>query len=141
LISTAIFVTSIAALITIFIVITRVQVKESSVAEVQQQAQFLQTQIQYYIQNARLVDMSGDTPSGVLKLRESNLSADPTYIFQNITNGLAGYRKLDEGAGTSTVDSSGNRLVVHSLRPRTLGLRSKQNRISGCERAPRGTSG
>src|SRR6266404_6809623 len=32
-------------------------------------------------------------------------------------------------------------VAVHSLRPRALGLRSKQNRISGCERAPRGTSG
>jgi prepilin-type N-terminal cleavage/methylation domain-containing protein len=81
LISTALFTLTVTGLIVIFTVITGIQVKESGVVEVNQQAQTLQTQIQYYIQNARLADMTADTTASTLKLRESDQSKDPTYIY------------------------------------------------------------
>jgi type II secretory pathway pseudopilin PulG len=96
--------------VAILVIVTRVQVRQSAAAEVNQQSQFLTQTIQYYVQNARLVDMTADTSAGTLKLRESDPTKDPTYVFLgiNITNGLIGYWKLDEGSGTSTADSSGN---------------------------------
>ncbi len=110
MISTAIFVVTVGALIVIFVVITKIQVKESGVAEVNQQSQFLLGQIQYYIQNARLVDMTADVANGTLKLREADPTKDPTYISLGsaISNGLVGYWNLDEGSGASAADSSGN---------------------------------
>ena len=110
LISTALFTLTVTALIVIFVVITSIQVKESGVTEVNQQSQFLLGQIQYYIQNARLVDMTADSAASTLKLRESDPTKDPTYITlgSNITNGLLGWWKFDETSGTSTADSSGN---------------------------------
>ena len=54
---------------------------QSASAEVSQQAQFLQSQIQYYIQNSRLADMPLDTVENALVLREMNSANDPTVIY------------------------------------------------------------
>ena len=92
-----------AMFVTILVVVTRVQLRQSSASEVNQQTQFLTQTIQYYVQNARLVDMTADVATSTLKLRESNLSNDPTYIYLSSSTV---YLKVTDG-GTPTPLNSG----------------------------------
>ncbi len=87
LIFSAIFSLIIGTFITILVSVVDVQVSQSASAEVAQQGQFLEQQIQYYVQGARLVDMPVDTAQGSLRLRESASSSDPTSIMLSAAPG------------------------------------------------------
>jgi hypothetical protein len=108
LVFAALFSAVMIGLVTIFIVIVRVQSRQLSANEVETQGQFLVQQIQYYVQSARLVDMPVDSVADTLKVREATLSSDPTYISQNNLNGLVAYWKLNDATGTIAHDSSGD---------------------------------
>lgn len=75
-----IFTVSVIGLMTLLVVITGVQTKEAASSEVSSQSQFLLQQLQYYIQNARIVDMTRDVSTSTLTLREFLSAQDPTYI-------------------------------------------------------------
>jgi prepilin-type N-terminal cleavage/methylation domain-containing protein len=80
LIAVAIFAVVIVFFITMFLSITRVQVRQSSLAEVNGQSQFLLQELQYYIGQSSLIDMPSDTPTTTLKLRMPMAAQDPTLI-------------------------------------------------------------
>ncbi|MDE2019473.1 MAG: hypothetical protein KGJ13_03940, partial [Patescibacteria group bacterium] len=76
----------VVSFITIFLVITRVQVRQASLAEVNGQSQYLLQELQYYIGRASLISIPQDTPTTTLELRMPDLAEDPTWItLQNGT--------------------------------------------------------
>ncbi len=80
LISMAMFAIVSVSFIVVFIAIVNVQTRQSSQSDVTQQSQTLLEQLQYYIESARLADMTLDTPASAITLRMANPAIDPTVI-------------------------------------------------------------
>ncbi len=112
LIFSSIFVVVIIGFVTALIMILRVQTRESSQTDVSSQGQFLVQQIQYYIQSARLVDMTQDVPETTLVLRETVASStlDPTKIML-----IGGTVYLSKGANGVLQPLTSNKVVVSNL--------------------------
>jgi type II secretory pathway pseudopilin PulG len=110
LIFMAILSASVAGLITILVAVTRVQGRQSSANEVQTQGQFLLQQIQYYVQAARLLDMTQDVATGTLKMRTFDLTVDPSFV--NVSTGTA---YLQQGANGTPQALTSNRVTVSNL--------------------------
>lgn len=106
LIFTAIFTIVVVAFIGILITITRVQTRQTSVAEVNQQSEFLLQQIQYYIERSSLVELAQDTATSTLKLRMNVSSTDPTYIYASGT--IAYLKQTDAGVAQALTSSKVN---------------------------------
>lgn len=109
LLAIAIFSFVIVAFITMFLVITRVQVRQSSLAEVNSQSQFLLQEIQYYVEQSSLIDMPTDTPTTTLKMRMPGAAIDPTIITL-----ASGTLYLQQGTGTLQALSS-NKVSISNL--------------------------
>jgi prepilin-type N-terminal cleavage/methylation domain-containing protein len=87
LIATALFSIVIISFITILVSVTRVQVQQTSAAEVNQQSQFLLQEVQYYVGHASLIDMTADAATTTLRLRMAASSSDPTIV--TVSGGIA----------------------------------------------------
>ncbi len=111
LVFVAIFTVAIVGFITIFIAVTRVQSRQSSASDVETQGQFLVQQIQYYIQSARLVDMTLDTATSTLTVRQTAASSslDPTTVSL-----ATGTIYLTQGSGSAQALTS-NKVTVSSV--------------------------
>lgn len=94
----------------ILVVIVRVQARESGVAEVTSQSNFVLRTIQDTVERASFIDMVQDSATSTLKLRMASSSADPTYIY--VAGGGVYIKETD--AGTPVVLSS-SRVTVSSL--------------------------
>jgi type II secretory pathway pseudopilin PulG len=105
----AIFAVIIVAFVGAFVAITRVQTGQSSQAEVESQSQFLLEKIQYYVEQASLIDMPADTPTTTLTLRMSNPAADPTYL--TVTNGILYVQQTATG---TPIALSSNQVTISS---------------------------
>jgi hypothetical protein len=105
----AIFVLVIVGFTTVLITVTRVQTRQSSSIEVDQQSQFLLQQFQYYITQSSLIDIPQDTPTSTLILRMGNSAIDPTTITIN-----SGAVYLQQGANPAAPLTS-NRVSVSGL--------------------------
>src|SRR5579864_987255 len=112
LVFTAIFSIIMIGLITVFVVTTRVQSRQTSANEVETQGQFLLQQIQYYVQTARLVNMTQDVATGTLTLAETlaSSSLDPTVI--NLATGTV---YLTQGVGGAAQALTSNKVTVSGL--------------------------
>ncbi len=111
LVFVAISAIAIVAFVGILIVVLRLQVGQSSSAEVQTDSTALLQQIQYYVQNASLVDIPMDTPTSTLLLRMGNGSVDPTTITLSSSTGMV---YIQQGGGTPQPLTS-NRIVISNL--------------------------
>lgn len=110
LIFLGIFAGTSAAFITILITVTRVQVRQASVADVSEQSQFLLQQVQYYISRSSLVDIPQDTPTSTLRLLTGIAAQDPTYIT------LASGTVYLQQTATGTLQAlTSNKLTVSDL--------------------------
>jgi prepilin-type N-terminal cleavage/methylation domain-containing protein len=109
LITMAIFAIVAVSFTVIFVAIVNVQNHESSRTEVAQQSQFLAQQLQYYIEDARLVDLPLDTSATTLTLRMSSSSLDPTIITL-----ASGTLYLQQGSGTPAQAITTSRVSVSS---------------------------
>jgi competence protein ComGC len=112
LIFIAVFSAVIIGFVTMLIAVIRVQSRQSSSSEVGTQAQFLLQQIEYYVTSARLVDMTQDSATSTLKLRESVASStlDPTFITL-----ASGTVYLQQGVGSALQALTSNKVVVTGL--------------------------
>ncbi|MFH1246577.1 MAG: type II secretion system protein [Candidatus Liptonbacteria bacterium] len=95
LIFTAIFSLMAIAFMTILVVVSRIQVREGAVAEVNQVSNYLMRTIENGVQGASLIDLPADTATTTLKLRMASSSADPTYIY--LSNGTVYIKEMDSG--------------------------------------------
>ena len=110
LIFAAIFSFVVVTFITIFILVTNVQIRESSQAEVNGQSQYLLQQVQYYVERASLVDIPQDTPTSTLKLFLGVNSQDPTYL--TLTGGTVYLQQTATGTPQALTSS---KVTVSSL--------------------------
>lgn len=83
LIFAAIFSVITLSFITILVGVTRVQVRQGSSAEVNQQSQFLLETVQRYVESSSLVEMTANAPVNTLRLRMAASAVDPTLIYSN----------------------------------------------------------
>ncbi|MCR4328713.1 MAG: hypothetical protein NUV53_04360 [Patescibacteria group bacterium] len=79
----------------ILVSITRVQVRQTAAAEVNQQSQFLIQTVQYYVEQSSVVDMDENSPTSTLKLRMVASSSDPLYIY--LSGGVVYLQQTDNG--------------------------------------------
>lgn len=104
----AIFTVVMIIFVTILVAVVRVQGRQSSVAEVNQQSQFLLQQIQYFVERSSLIDMPQDASTSTLRLRMPAASEDPTSI--TLSGGTA---YLQQGGAQTPLTS--NKVSVSSL--------------------------
>ncbi|MGB7957655.1 MAG: prepilin-type N-terminal cleavage/methylation domain-containing protein [Minisyncoccia bacterium] len=109
LIATAIFTLVIVAFIGIFILMVGVQARQSSVAAVNEQSQFLLQKIQYYVELSSNVSTTQDVATQTLTLRMPSSSIDPTVI--SLSGGVAYLQQ----AGGALQPLTSNQVVVSNL--------------------------
>lgn len=80
-----IFTLTVASFLTVLVAMTRVQVRQSGAAEVNQQSQFLLQTIQRYVEQSSMIELAKDTATTTLRLRMASSSYDPTLIFASGT--------------------------------------------------------
>lgn len=112
LIFTAIFAVVMIGIVTVLVVITRVQSDQSSKIDVTTQGQFLIQQIQYDVRAARLVDMADSAATGTLQLRETAASSsiDPVTVY---ASGSVAY--VQQGAGGTPTALTTGKVNVSAL--------------------------
>jgi prepilin-type N-terminal cleavage/methylation domain-containing protein len=110
LISITIFSVIIVAFVSIFLSVVQVQVRQTSVAEVNQQSQLLLQQLQYYVSQSSLIDMPQDISTTTLKLWLGTNTLDPTYI--TLQNGTV---YLQQTAGGTLQPLTSNKVTVSGL--------------------------
>jgi type II secretory pathway pseudopilin PulG len=110
LIFTGIF-TGLALIVTsILVIVTRIQSRESGVAEVTSQSNFVLRTVQDTVERASMIDMTQDSASSTLALRMASSSVDPTYIYLS-----SGTVYLKETSSGTPVALSSSRVTVSTL--------------------------
>lgn len=110
LVFVGIFTLIIGSFIAILVSIINIQTQQVAISEAEQQGQFLVQQLQYYIQGARLADMTADTATSSLVLRESNPSVDPTTFTLS-----SGTVYLQQGVSGALQALTSNKVVVSGI--------------------------
>jgi len=85
LLFSAIFSVLVVVFVTILVSVTRVQVRQEAVTEVNGQSQFILQTVQRYVERSSLVDMAAGVPSSTLTLRMASSSGDPAVIYASGT--------------------------------------------------------
>lgn len=81
LIFLGIFSFTIIGIISVFLAVSRVGVRQAGALEVSRQSQFLLQTIQYYVEKSALVEMDENISSQNLRLRMGRDADDPIYIY------------------------------------------------------------
>ncbi|RJP43607.1 hypothetical protein C4587_02930 [Candidatus Parcubacteria bacterium] len=110
LIFAAIFAIAIFAFVAILISFTRVEVRQSAAAEVNQQSQFILQTIQRYVEESSAIEMPTDVSTTTMKLRMPGNAADPTYVY---LSGGTLYVKQTDGGQPEPLSS--NRVIVSNV--------------------------
>ena len=109
-VSLAIFTILIIAFISILVSITSIYSRQTGVAEVNQQSQFLLQQIQYYVELSSMIEMNPDVSTTTLKLRMAADAEDPTYIY--LSEGILYLKQTDAG---TAMPLTTNRVIVSDI--------------------------
>lgn len=110
LIYIGIFSVSAVFLISILTVVTQVQLRQTSVGELNQQLSFVNDTVKRLIQTSSLVDMSAGTASTTLSLRMSPSSIDVTKVYAS-SSVLYLEQRTDAGVSTITPLTDSNVIV------------------------------
>ena len=94
----------------VLIIVTRLQARQSAVAQVNQETQFLLQTIQALVADAVLIDMTRDSATSTLRLR-TVAATDPTLVF---ASGTAVYIRQGSG-GSAPTQLISERVSVSSL--------------------------
>jgi len=100
----------VVAFLTILVSVTRVHVRQSAAAEVNQQSQFLLQTIQYHVEQSSIIELDENAATSTLKLRMSASSSDPTYIYLSAN---VMYLKQTDGGAAQPLTS--NKVTVSNL--------------------------
>jgi type II secretory pathway pseudopilin PulG len=106
----AIATVAVVAFVGILVVVVQLQVRQSSAGSVEQESTALLQQLQYYTQNASLINIPINTSTSTLSLRMSSSALDPTTISVN----SSGMVYLQQGSATATPLTS-SRVAVSNL--------------------------
>ncbi len=102
LIYIAIFAVSAVFLVSILTVVTRVQLKQASSHEVEQQIAFVGDTVRRYVQKSNLIDIDPGIATTTLRLRMPSSTADVTLIY---ASGTAMYLEERPISGTTRITS------------------------------------
>jgi competence protein ComGC len=91
------------AFITVLVSITRVHMRQSAAAEVNQQSQFLLQKIQHHIEQSSLIELNANTATSTLRLRMAATSSDPLSIY--LSGGVVYLRETDAGTAVPLTSS------------------------------------
>lgn len=119
----AIFTLSAAFFVAILSSITRVNSRQASFLEVNQQTEFVLSTIRQAVQNSAYIDLENTTASTTLRLRMESSSIDPTLIYYDETEKTI---FMKEGSG-SVAALTDDKVIVDSFLVRkneTLGGKS-----------------
>lgn len=105
LIYTVIFAVSSVFLVGILGAITKIQTKQSSQNEINEQVSFVSNSIQRLVRDSSLVDMTAGVATSTLKLRMTSSTLDPTLIYAD-ASGTAIY--IQEGTSTALALTDSN---------------------------------
>lgn len=86
LVFSAIFTSIAITFVAILVSITRIQVRQNGLSQVNKESLFLVQTIQRLIEGASLVEMATSTPTSTLTLRMSSSTLDPTVVFASTTD-------------------------------------------------------
>lgn len=100
LIYVGIFAVSAVFLVSILTVVTQVQVRQTSVHEVNQQLSFVKDTVQRLVQTSSLVDMDAGVATSTLTLRMASSSIDQTFVYASSSTI---YLKQISSSGTTTI--------------------------------------
>ncbi len=100
LIYVGIFSVSAVFLVSILTVVTQVQLRQTSIGEVNQQLSFVSDTIKRLVQTSSLVDMPGGVASSTLSLRMASTSLDTTLVY---ASGSVLYIEERDDSGVSVV--------------------------------------
>lgn len=103
LIFSAIFAVVAITFVAILVSITRVQLRQVSVAEVSQQSQFVLQTLERYIEQSSLIEMATDAPTSTLTLRMPSSAKDPTYIY--LSSNAVYLKETDSGTPEALTSS------------------------------------
>lgn len=110
---TAIFTVTIIAFISVLVSITRTQVRQTAVAEVNQESQFLLQSIQYFVERSSLIEAPANSATTTVKLRlptdSGANSQDPTTIF---ASGTAVYA---QSANAAVIPLTSDKVIVSNF--------------------------
>jgi len=106
----SIFVVSAIFLVEILTAVTRVQTRQVSSREIDEQIAFINRTIEQAIKGSSFVDIPVSVPTSLLVLRTSSPSTDPTRIY---ASGTVLY--LDQGSATYALTESGTILQNFSV--------------------------
>jgi competence protein ComGC len=110
LIFVALFSIVIVALILIFVQVITVQTGAVASSEVTAQGQFLLQQIQSYVQNSRIINMSANVTTSTLTLSTFNSALDPTLITLS-----SGTVYLQQGATGTLQALTSNKVYISQI--------------------------
>ncbi len=85
LVYVAIFAVSAVFLTAILLTITRIQTRQNSVNEANQQIAFVTNTIQQLVGQSSMIDMTTGSPTSTLKLRMASSTLDPTLVYASGT--------------------------------------------------------
>jgi Tfp pilus assembly protein FimT len=85
LVYVSIFAVSAVFLTAILVSVTRIQTRQNSVNEVNQQIAFVSDTVQQLIHDSSLIDVESGTPTSTLKLRMASSTLDPVMIYASGT--------------------------------------------------------
>lgn len=105
----AIFSVSSSFLVAILTAVTRIQVKQRSMNEVNHQLAFVTNTVQRLVQESSVIDVQSGTVTSTLRLRMASSSLDPTLIFASSS---AVYLKEGSNEAIALTDS---KVVVDSI--------------------------
>jgi len=97
LIFMAIFSIIMVAFLSVLVSISSVQIRSISSIEVNQQSQFLLSNIQRYIESSSLIEIPAEVSTSTLKLRMAHDSEDPTYIYLDTSDNIVYLKKTNFG--------------------------------------------
>jgi hypothetical protein len=106
---TAIFSVTIIAFISVLISITRTQVRQTAVAEVNQQSQFVLQALQYYTERSSLIETDSNAATTSIKLRMTDTLEDPTLVF---ASGTQIFSKIGSDPAQALTD---NKVVISNF--------------------------
>jgi len=97
LIFMAIFSIVMVAFLSVLVLMSSVQIRNISSTEVNQQSQFLLSNIQRYIESSSLIEMPVGVSTSTLKLRMARDSEDPIYIYLNTSDNIVYLKQTNSG--------------------------------------------
>ncbi len=108
-----IFAVSAVFLVSILTVVTQVQLKQSSVHELNQQISFVRSTVERFVQTSSLVDMDTGTATSTIRLRMASSSVDTVLVYAS--SSILYLEERDSSGNTTVKPLTDSNVTVDSF--------------------------